>query len=481
MSIPAGLSLPTSACPIELSDHELLAYIAASTAAIAAGGGGGGGGLTAVPIGNTVFVDAINGDDATGARGQLAKPFLTLTAAVAAATDGDTIYVWPGTYSDSQLSFNGNFYFEDGAIVTSGDDNPMFNVVAGQTLSISGRGDFQMTNPGGNPDVIFMTTGATVSFQAKRMRAFGHCIAQTGGTLLPSSVDVLDMTAGNGAGFWWETNPGTNAGDANIHIGHLICSGGDYPGIFLFGGDGTENLFFTIDQFDIVGENGGIATSNVMAGTRVWVNMQFMDIDTVTSPTMLLSGGKVYVTGLKVRGQIQAATSEFHLTAQKLNGQIIASGFCNLDIGVFDDTDLTSVPLVTVSNNSTFLRFNTCVLSGSGNSLFEVDGGLLEIKEGDFTAIAGQAGSTITAGTVRVSSRINMSAVAGASPINITHGTPNPIVILESDAKLITDGTAHSVVVDTSTVTIISQGAGNVGLGTGVSATGSFTVIAGLQ
>lgn len=47
--------------------------------------------------GNTVFVDSINGSDATGARN--GPPFLTVQAALAVAVSGDTVVVLPGTYN----------------------------------------------------------------------------------------------------------------------------------------------------------------------------------------------------------------------------------------------------------------------------------------------------------------------------------------------------------------------------------------------
>lgn len=49
--------------------------------------------------GNTVWVDAVYGNDATGARGDGGKPFLTVEAAIAVALSGDVVTVRPGTYN----------------------------------------------------------------------------------------------------------------------------------------------------------------------------------------------------------------------------------------------------------------------------------------------------------------------------------------------------------------------------------------------
>lgn len=48
-------------------------------------------------MGNVCVVDAVNGNDATAARGGL--PFLTPAAAIAAAASGDVVFVLPGTYA----------------------------------------------------------------------------------------------------------------------------------------------------------------------------------------------------------------------------------------------------------------------------------------------------------------------------------------------------------------------------------------------
>jgi len=56
-----------------------------------------GGGVT---VNNTVFVSK-NGNNATGARNDWSKPFLTIQAALAAALAGDTVFIFPGTYAEA--------------------------------------------------------------------------------------------------------------------------------------------------------------------------------------------------------------------------------------------------------------------------------------------------------------------------------------------------------------------------------------------
>lgn len=54
-------------------------------------------GTSNVPMGNAVFVSKA-GSDATGTRNNMALPFVTIQAALAAALTGDTVVVFPGDY-----------------------------------------------------------------------------------------------------------------------------------------------------------------------------------------------------------------------------------------------------------------------------------------------------------------------------------------------------------------------------------------------
>jgi hypothetical protein len=54
--------------------------------------------------GNCLFVDIVNGNNATAVRGDSAFPYLTVNAAITAALSGDTIVVRPGTYTVTPFS-----------------------------------------------------------------------------------------------------------------------------------------------------------------------------------------------------------------------------------------------------------------------------------------------------------------------------------------------------------------------------------------
>lgn len=63
----------------------------------------------------TVYVDAGSGSDITGKRGYRNFPFKTLNAALGEIVNGDTLYIFPGSYTNTVSSPNWfNIYCEDG-------------------------------------------------------------------------------------------------------------------------------------------------------------------------------------------------------------------------------------------------------------------------------------------------------------------------------------------------------------------------------
>lgn len=58
-------------------------------------------GASSVLTGNTLWVDKVNGNDGTAVRGRLDKPYLTISAAITAASSGDVVLVLAGTYNET--------------------------------------------------------------------------------------------------------------------------------------------------------------------------------------------------------------------------------------------------------------------------------------------------------------------------------------------------------------------------------------------
>jgi hypothetical protein len=98
------------------------------------------------PQGKLVWVDSVYGSDSTGLRERADFPFLTLRAAMLAASSGDTVAVRPGSYShtsDTSLYKAGvSWWFMDGAAVAnnaaSGDGYSLFDVPTTGLLRVTG-------------------------------------------------------------------------------------------------------------------------------------------------------------------------------------------------------------------------------------------------------------------------------------------------------------------------------------------------------
>ena len=65
--------------------------------------------LPIVDLGNILFVSE-NGDDTTGVKGDVTKPWRNLYAAKSASTSGDTVYVFPGTWTYDNTATAGKPY-----------------------------------------------------------------------------------------------------------------------------------------------------------------------------------------------------------------------------------------------------------------------------------------------------------------------------------------------------------------------------------
>lgn len=82
------------------------------------GGGGGGSAAPGQGVASSTNIVSVSksGNDATGARG--GSPFLTIPAAKGVALAGDTIVVYPGTYTNTDMLKAGvNYYFYPGSAV----------------------------------------------------------------------------------------------------------------------------------------------------------------------------------------------------------------------------------------------------------------------------------------------------------------------------------------------------------------------------
>lgn len=183
------------------------------------------------PVGNTLFVDAVNGNDSTGTRGDASKPFLTMSAALSASSAGDVIEVGPGTYAETTNIWKDgvSWYFRDNTVlsVTINDGG------VGGTCAIDGRGDF--TSSGSQ--VVDLTGGSDLSIKCKRIGPLGFTelwCAVDGGSSVTIEADHIDGVASVSDGLVNHTSItatggasviGGSDGKAYIHVETSITNG----------------------------------------------------------------------------------------------------------------------------------------------------------------------------------------------------------------------------------------------------------------
>ena len=188
------------------------------------------------------------GNDSTGTRGNPALPFLTVSAAVAAATQpGDCVQILPGTYTE-----NNGFSLDDptgaanpGGINLVGTSGNQDDAIIQSTRNLNGSGNGSIIKPGNNSYLASLTVhannGSTSVFQAPVGCAIARGEAQYVGVVCYN----LKLIGGTD-GFYnvnatcqfdtynctvnarWDT---ANTGNSNVrHFNPTFTTTGNWPG-----------------------------------------------------------------------------------------------------------------------------------------------------------------------------------------------------------------------------------------------------------
>ncbi len=204
--------------------------------------------MTELMLDNSVFV-AKNGNDGTGARKNLNKPFLTIGAAKTVAQSGDTIIVYAGIYNELDLLKDGvNYYFYPNAIVET--DQPASIIFDDKGLKVVSTitGDvFRLVNGVDADSVIFnisnddseLTIIANKVLNENIAPSFGFigcCFSNLGNGTFNIMVDTYQTYNCNYGG-------GTNTIIVNNIIGGgLDCFGSSFTKIIFNSWVGSVNI-----------------------------------------------------------------------------------------------------------------------------------------------------------------------------------------------------------------------------------------------
>ena len=375
--------------------------------------------------GDTLWVDAVNGNDGTAARGNSAKPFLTLTAAQTAAQSGDVVHVRPGAYAPSaQLGKNGvNWYFDPGAVVNLTVTETTFSGMwlgTGFLLTyrVRGYGVFNytasahVTGPpaaiialnAGTSDVVIEGTDFTVTDTAgvdpvaKGPRVFEVDL----GTLTVRARNVTCTgavgTGGSdttGAGFWW------TGGELHGTAQRVKSTGwGIYSQV---GGSSSVEGHVAADQWQTALAPCYNAGTN--GNATVWFDGNTVQNTAFGNSVFNNGSEKVYAVGKKLFGQISSTNNGLlYVTAQKVSPVL-----ANLPLLNFTGTGQSWV---------TVMDWDT---AGLTTNVWSFSNGTVDVFGGAVRPDAAALGVLHSGGAVRIhDARIDTSSNTATNPVTVS-------------------------------------------------------------
>jgi hypothetical protein len=172
--------------------------------------------LSAIPMNKIIFVDALNGNDTTGTRGDASKPFMSLDSASTVHQDGDLIFVLPGTYYPDTTSLTGGWDMSKKG-GTSGETeadllvNPVYYFCPGARV-LKGECNNNYTSD------LNTDNGAICSAKKYPIRIYGH------GTFIRTASDG---PTGNGQVFTVGSATYASRYPLYVEADTIICTTGD--------------------------------------------------------------------------------------------------------------------------------------------------------------------------------------------------------------------------------------------------------------
>ena len=289
--------------------------------------------------GNTLWVDAVNGDDATGLPGRQDRPYATPEAAVAEAVTGDLVDVRPGTYAlTGNLAKDGvNWNWQAGAIGSMITDSEMSIFDDGDdplTMTLTGAGVFvrgEVSEPTGFANVVHMTnpdSSFVITCGALENTCFQES-PETGGTAaiyhangsLTVNCDTIEAQA---TAYYWIAGPAWINADTIRSNGNADNSG---DGVLCMPPEGNSDNVFIRAHSIISAYKSAVyssLTQSIAPNFRLWITAEVIAGGTYG---VQHASGKMYVTAQKISassnggtavGNVGPASTELYVTSQKI-------------------------------------------------------------------------------------------------------------------------------------------------------------------
>ena len=259
--------------------------------------------------GDSIWVDSVYGNDATGAADRQDLPFLTVGAALAIATAGDIVEVRPGTYT------------EDGLLVPSGV------LLRGSGWTVTDIGD-----NAGTADII--TMGADSAIEGITIKvpagAFAGLVHNAG----TGSVVAINIEGTGGAGLGvgiFKTGTGKLIG------GNIRCELGGLNSYQL-----VDSGVLALDDVHLPGSAGAIASMISIQDNGIY-QCQGFNIGNPNCVDAIVLGGVGTPTARIYSPNIFNCTNAVHLTSDGPSMTLIGGRIGNVTLSVLVDPLLTGI------------------------------------------------------------------------------------------------------------------------------------------
>ena len=354
-------------------------------------------GATLTAYGQTLFVDATNGNDSTALLGRIDLPYKTISASVVAAQTGSTVYVYPGTYNDTNIFKDGvNYYFVNGATIKPANTSSVFlvnnpvndvNIDGALTVNTNQNGivfDIQNNASGSNyfikfKQIIGTTALTTDAVGSKSLIRFANtvpssslkCYANVQGDIkFTSTLNAVSI------GAFYTINDAVNL----TYQGNIICTstacafkrasqGTNTTSIYsgFFSSTGATYTFYLASGNQWVYEmvNGTIANTSVANGVYAFTNSSNQYSHTTVNANII---GNVLVTNSYIDEIV-------------FNGNISGYGASSPVYVLIQGTASPAVLPTNCTINGN-ISFGSIIMQG-GNAIIN---GAVELNAGNFTS-----------------------------------------------------------------------------------------------
>ena len=417
-------------------------------------------GANIADLGNILFVSP-NGNNTTGTKGRIDLPYSTILAAQTDASAGDTIFVFPGSYSATLLGKDGvNYYFSPGTEVSQPSASPNAFIFSDGALGISfnvyGSGNFTNSNSG---IVGLSGDNSSVFFQANK---------------------ITTSTGGAGA-FYLESTIANNspAQTITIEINELEATGN---GLYIYSEGGTT----TSSTMNVIANSISTrATTIVTIDLGNGVNPPYMNVvaqkiensgSAVDSICIHNIGGKMNINCPNI---IKSDRSPNAPVVLMNPGSVNQEGYISLTGNIF----YLPKTGITTSDYILFMGAGSSKISADiyGDAISVYSGGIaqysnyfegyIESRLPDSPTINIQA---LKAGQVFINGRVQNNAIS-LSSYGILSATDKALVLLQN-AVIITTGATNSIQAPTLDITSFPGCAANNAINVGSELVSTITV-----